>query len=79
MAHLWHIVNVQFRYMLDHSVPVGALQSQDHYSAGGPDFQAAEIARLDPGEVLIDRPLTYQGSTDTARVSMTQFKQLACQ
>jgi len=57
----------------------GWTHESPYYSADGPEFQAADIAGLVAGEVLIDRPMTDQGPSDTARVSMARFKDLACQ
>ena len=56
----------------------GGSHDDPYWSAGGPDFTAKDIARLHPGEILIQDFMTDKEPTTPTRVSMDQFKELAC-
>jgi hypothetical protein len=45
----------------------------------GPVFNSDEIARLHPGEVLIEDRSAPKDAPELTRVSMDRFNQLACE
>jgi hypothetical protein len=57
----------------------GWTHESPYYSADGPEFKAQDLAQLRPGEVLMEDLQTNMETTAPARVTMAQFKQLACQ
>lgn len=45
----------------------------------GPALNSDDIARLHPGEILIEDLSAHKDASELTRVSMDRFKQLACE